>query len=59
MDSKAESTPATWAVMVFDQFQRGEPDGTFLIEGFPSCELARELASRRMRESIEELRTSD
>jgi hypothetical protein len=51
--------PATWAVIIFDQFHHGEPDGEFLIEGFPSRELAREYVSRRVRDSIEELRTSD
>jgi hypothetical protein len=51
--------PATWDVIVFDRFHHGEPDGEFLIEGFPSHELAREYATRRVRDSIEELRKSD
>ena len=49
----------TCAVVIFDRFRHGEPDGEFLIEGFPSRELAREYASRRVRDSIEELRASD
>ena len=48
--------PATWAVIIFDRFRHGEPDGEILIEGFPSCELAREYATRRVRDSIEECR---
>jgi hypothetical protein len=48
---------ATWAVIIFDRFHHGEPDREFLIEGFPSHELAREYATRRVRDSIEELRT--
>jgi hypothetical protein len=36
--------PATWAVIIFDRFHHGEPDGEFLIEGFPNRELAREYA---------------
>jgi hypothetical protein len=51
--------PATWDVIVFDRFRHGEPDGEFLIEGFASCELAREYATCRVRDSIEELRASD
>jgi hypothetical protein len=49
--------PATWAVIIFDRFHHGEPDGEFLIEGFPNRELARGYATRRVRDSIEELRT--
>ena len=49
---------ATWAVIIFDRFHHGDPEGEFLIEGFPSRELAREYASRRVRDSIEELRTA-
>ena len=49
--------PATSAVIIFDSFHHGEPDGEFLIEGFPSRELAREYVTRRARDSIEELRT--
>ena len=49
--------PVTLTVIIVDRFHHGEPDGEFLIEGFPSHELAREYASRRVRDSIEELRT--
>ena len=49
---------ATWDVIVFNRFHHGEPDGEFLIEGFAGRELAREYACRRVRDSIEELRTS-
>jgi hypothetical protein len=51
--------PAIWTVIIFDRFHHGEPDGELLIEGFPSRELAREYASRRVRDSIEELRTAN
>jgi len=41
VDSKAESTPATWSVIIFDRYHHREPDSEILIEGFPSRELAR------------------
>ena len=50
---------ATWAVIICHHFHHGEPDGEFLFEGFPSRELAREYATRRVRNYIEELRTDD
>ena len=59
MSIQAEPMPATWDVIIFDRYHHGEPDGEFLIEGFPSRELAREYATRRVRDSIEELRTAD
>jgi hypothetical protein len=49
---------ATWDVMVFDRAHQGESDGEFVVRGFPSRELAREYATRRVRDSIEELRKS-
>ena len=59
MSIQVEPMPATWDVIFFDHFHHGEPDGEFLIEGFPSRELAREYATRRVRDSIEGCRTSD
>jgi hypothetical protein len=43
-------------VIVLDRFHHGDPDGEVLIEGYPSDELAQEYATRRVRDSIEELR---
>ncbi|MBW2400845.1 MAG: hypothetical protein JRG80_16480 [Deltaproteobacteria bacterium] len=51
--------PATWDVIIFDRYHHRDPDGEFLIEGFPNRELAREYATRRVRDSIEGCRTSD
>ena len=46
-----------FAVVVIDMFNYMEPDGRMLIDGFPSFEDAKEYAKRRMRNSIEQLRT--
>ena len=46
-----------YSVLIIDMSYDKEKD--FVVEGFPTVELANEFARRRVRDSVEELRTSN
>ena len=48
-----------YAVAVLDMFNYMDDEGAMLVDGFPSAEIAKEYARRRMRDSVEELRAAD
>ena len=47
------------AVAVLDMFNYMDDEGAMLVDGFPSAEIAKEYARRRMRDSVEELRAAN
>jgi hypothetical protein len=49
----------SYAVAVLDMFNYMDDEGAMLVDGFPSAEIAKEYARRRMRDSVEELRAPD
>src|SRR5687767_5304039 len=48
-----------YTVVIFDLAHEQEEDSEFRVTGFPTYELAKEFARRRVRDSIEELRKPD
>ena len=49
----------SYAVGVLDMFNYMDEKGAMLVDGFPSAEIAKEYARRRMRDSVEELRAAN
>lgn len=47
---------ATYSVLVIDMYHYQDPDHESTVDGFPTADLAREFARRRVRDSVEELR---
>jgi hypothetical protein len=57
-DAKGAVMPAaSCAVLVYDNSEMGDEDAGHQVSGFPSFEVAKEYARRRVRASLEEVRT--
>ena len=46
----------SYSVLIIDMYHYQDSDGESTVDGFPSFELAREFARRRVRDSVEECR---